>query len=715
MKKYIFAVPALVVFFSWPVLLKAQITTASLNTTTAMATFSYINNLNTQINKLAPNYSNQVTAVTLRTLLEDRKNEMLGLAKINPKLFLTLALSATDRTRWPLELQAKVERPTQVEGKLEVWHYDLAGPDSSGAVSGLDSSITRYNLRRGQNKFLLYPTKNLFFRSDTSLRVNGYQLGNALIVNNDIGDAVQATTAVSSLGATGEQRVAVLTVNFSDNRSQSASLFTEITESIYGLNRRVRYGIGPNQSTVRDYYAENSYGRSNFVGSVSDIYGYYTLPMAASNIQNVDLQSLVINQADNDINFSDYNRILIYIPLNSDLLGLGYRGYSSIGKIPVQTNDGLINASVSVLFGAGYFNTYIAAHELGHGLGAYHSGVYECGNKTIDFPNSCQAINNTGNFHGLGLRHLNPHTKEELGWLGPKNIVTVSPNGQFGRYRIYPIELAGDNLKVIKIPISLEFNPGANQPYYYLEFKRGIGFDNVTISIRPFSDPVPRTYRLPDYYDGLMFSMPYFDTLELDLSPHLSTGTPEAWSWDDIEDRLDIVLKQGATFTDQYGRLAVTVVRVNENGNYVDLDVIAPPPPQTLALKIVVPNGAESWNTDSRQTISWRAPAVRLATYDLSLRQSPYGTKASPIAKGLTGSSYQWTVGNFLDGTKLAVEAGTYVVRICQSGTTICDESDKPFNIILLPSVKPTPTPIPAPLPISSPVSIIPTPLLSAV
>ncbi|MBI2100576.1 MAG: S8 family serine peptidase [Candidatus Vogelbacteria bacterium] len=100
-----------------------------------------------------------------------------------------------------------------------------------------------------------------------------------------------------------------------------------------------------------------------------------------------------------------------------------------------------------------------------------------------------------------------------------------------------------------------------------------------------------------------------------------------------------------------------------------------------LTLRILSPNGGEVFVPKSTQTISWQAPTTRLAEYALYLRPDR-GTiaRSSLIAKGLAGSSYQWRVGLLLDKTQ--APAGSYFIRICQSGTTICDDSDQPFKIL---------------------------------
>ena len=195
----------------------------------------------------------------------------------------------------------------------------------------------------------------------------------------------------------GVQRVAILMVNVEDSSNYLTSTFSEITNSIYDNN----------SYTTRNYYKELSYNVTHFMGNVSDIYGYFILPTINDSLN----YSKVIEYADDQVNFSKYNRILI-----SDFLifGSSNRGFSSLGKIAIHTDEGVINASISYVHNRNgtSFDTYVATHELGHGLGAHHSGTYECGDKTIDFEEFCQVISNSGMFHNLGSMHLGPSTKE---------------------------------------------------------------------------------------------------------------------------------------------------------------------------------------------------------------------------------------------------------------------------------------------------------------
>ena len=129
-------------------------------------------------------------------------------------------------------------------------------------------------------------------------------------------------------------------------------------------------------------------------------------------------------------------------------------------------------------------------------------------------------------------------------------------------------------------------------------------------------------------------------------------------------------------------------------------------------LKIVSPNGGETWYEGATQIITWTSPYYfRATTADLNLlRKYVCTTQVCPmiayapitIATGIpiNQNSYSWYVGNAGYATTqnsctpgscpspdISIPAGQYQIQICESGTTNCDASDGVFTISA-----PTPT-----------------------
>ncbi len=120
-------------------------------------------------------------------------------------------------------------------------------------------------------------------------------------------------------------------------------------------------------------------------------------------------------------------------------------------------------------------------------------------------------------------------------------------------------------------------------------------------------------------------------------------------------------------------------------------------------LKIISPNGGETWQKGTIQSITWTSPAYFRATNaDLKLLAkgpscttngstslcpmymiAPY-TIATNIQ--INQNSYSWIVGNALpfsplNSSTVVVPDGQYTVQICESGTNNCDTSDAYFAI----------------------------------
>ncbi|MCX6717501.1 MAG: hypothetical protein NTU76_02405 [Candidatus Taylorbacteria bacterium] len=108
------------------------------------------------------------------------------------------------------------------------------------------------------------------------------------------------------------------------------------------------------------------------------------------------------------------------------------------------------------------------------------------------------------------------------------------------------------------------------------------------------------------------------------------------------------------------------------------------------SITVLSPNGGETWQTGTTQTIKWQdsmtyptfAPVsydIKLATYcggQVCVAIAPY-----TIVKSVTGSSYSWGVGKTIDFFGTLVPDGAYTIQVCQTGTNTCDSSDSYFKI----------------------------------
>lgn len=125
-------------------------------------------------------------------------------------------------------------------------------------------------------------------------------------------------------------------------------------------------------------------------------------------------------------------------------------------------------------------------------------------------------------------------------------------------------------------------------------------------------------------------------------------------------------------------------------------------------LTLISPNGGETWQQGTLQRITWSSPVYfRPAYADLKLApyyppctgqvcpmypiQSPYD-----IARGVSinSNNYTWQVGSVMSGYASRVPDGSYLVQICETGSSSCDSSNAPFTISGS-SVPPVPGPAP--------------------
>ena len=83
----------------------------------------------------------------------------------------------------------------------------------------------------------------------------------------------------------------------------------------------------------------------------------------------------VIFEIDDDVNFLDYDRLIIIHPL-AGCSGGGW-GTGSINEI--NTSEGIVPITITLLNSINGINNGVAIHELGHNFGNGHAKDLECG------------------------------------------------------------------------------------------------------------------------------------------------------------------------------------------------------------------------------------------------------------------------------------------------------------------------------------------------
>ncbi|MBI4063011.1 MAG: fibronectin type III domain-containing protein, partial [Elusimicrobia bacterium] len=262
---------------------------------------------------------------------------------------------------------------------------------------------------------------------------------------------------------TGNQRAIAILANFLDNQTTPST-------------RDQTHGelFDPNATSLASFLKEASYNKLILSG---DTVGWFTVNIN----QTCDLWSIAqaaMAAADSQVDFRNYQRIIVVIPALSSCF---WAGIGTVGKVGVQTPDGLVDASISVVKSYSGLRP-VVSHEVGHNLGLDHANTWDCGeNETLG--TSCSSLEYGDPYDTMGNRswtHFNGASKFRLGWI---NVDQAQRITQSGIYRIYPLETADNQVKVLRIAGR---DPFFNTDIeYYLEYRQSIGYDNGIPGDRP--------------------------------------------------------------------------------------------------------------------------------------------------------------------------------------------------------------------------------------
>lgn len=327
--------------------------------------------------------------------------------------------------------------------------------------------------------------------------------------------------ATANATTTGEQRTAVILVNFQDNASQPISR-ADAHALVFGA--------------ASDYYWEASYQKTFLSG---DTYGWITIPVSESLCDNFAFA----HEADQllaatGVDLSKYQRFIYLLPQKLCHGG----GVNTGNRLPSR-----------MWVTANQFDVQLITHELGHNFGLLHSGALDCGSVVLGESCTGSTYGDAADTMGSGsANHFNATHKEKLGWVGGSGQPVVTTVTRSGTYSLSPFESQDMGVKAIKIPKGIDPSTGETT-YYYLEYRQPIGFDarlgsvgNLTQGLLVHTGGVNQDSRL------------------LDMTPSSNTSS-------EFYDIRDGALGVGRTYGDSAAGVTITLKSADATGAVVDI------------------------------------------------------------------------------------------------------------------------------------------------
>ncbi|EEG07756.1 NEW3 domain-containing protein [Pseudogulbenkiania ferrooxidans] len=416
----------------------------------------------------------------------------------------------------------------QLQGTLEVLHSDdLKNKKSHNRYFLKTDAGVRYEIQFKKGHPRNAP--------GSKVRVTGTQSGNTIMLESTGTTSYQVLAApASGLNALGEQKTAVLLVNFQDQPTNKPWTLADWNSFVFGTA----------SGTVNNFYLENSYQQTWFAGNV---FGWYTLPINSTDACNTDNIAAAARTAASaaGVDLSGYAHLVYVFPNTSSC---SWGGLSSVGTVPSQS---FIN---------GFMKLDVVGHELGHALGLWHSHGLDC--DVSPTGNSCSYIEYGDHVDLMGWQtgHFNAFQKERLGWLNYNVSPPIATVQSSGSYVIEPMESAGGgNPKGLKILKSTDPTTGA-KTWYYLEYRQPIGVDYYfsTNSI----------YQPANIFGGVLVRTGTDGDASSSFSLDMTPGSLSSSTGADLADPALVV---GQSYTDASAGVTITPTWANSTGIGIDV------------------------------------------------------------------------------------------------------------------------------------------------
>lgn len=444
------------------------------------------------------------SSTDLLSIAATRRQLLASLMESHPEEVLRVAIPKSLRASMPASVQAFVEEEVKIEGEVEVISKcDGVTHDFSYFLNTKDKQLSLH--------FAGPQPKNI--QTGGRFRVSGVRVNESIALRGK--KKTFSPLSAPPLSALGEQRVAVLLVNFRNNPSTPYSV-DEVRNLVF--------------NTTNNFIRENSQQQTWLTG---DVLGWYTIDFDTSVCNSFQIRDNAhAAAAATGVNLSSYSRYIYVFPY---VACIGVPGSGTVGGNPSRI---WVNGSLSLR---------TIGHELGHNLGLFHSFALDCG--TATYGANCTKIEYGDTLDIMGypgvVGHYSAPQKEKLGWTGDTTAtVTVD-----GTYILSPYENAvADNPQVLKILQSI--NPvSGKKTWYYLEYRQPTGFDSFLSSNT-------------NMRNGVVVHLGSEDTT---IPYSLLDATPETASWNDP------ALGVGRSFSDPKTGLTIQTLWANATGAAVNV------------------------------------------------------------------------------------------------------------------------------------------------
>jgi PKD repeat protein len=333
-------------------------------------------------------------------------------------------------------------------------------------------------------------------------------------------------------------------------------------------------------AAIDDFYRSNSFGIVAYPDALLDIVpGVVTIPRTVFQLNQAPDTSGEIHHQARELaqslgyDLGGYDAIVVLFPDMSDGGQIPYGGLATIGGPEVWLHNSL--------------SASLWAHELGHGLGAGHSGFFQPDDpfQVVGLPAAGQHYPYGNHLDLMGGGNLetgdfSAYWKTQLGWLAePEQVAAVTASGNYDVYALEEGAAEPDRVYALRIP-------RIDGQEYWVEHRARSGNDAITNGL------------VFNWLAGISHSEPAL----IDMTPASRPG-------DYREDRLDAALPIGRTFSDWPAALHVTAAARDTTPGSGFVQVVVQrgdfpdnvPPWATVA--------ADTTTADTGQTVTFAATA----------------------------------------------------------------------------------------------------------